>query len=461
MTAGRSRPSSRERRQKAGTVKLHQLSVDDLLKSLHTSKNGLSSQEASRRLKEFGSNAIRQADRKPLWLRFLAGFTHFFALILWCGAAIAFFAEWKAPGEGMFILGCAILAVIFINGLFSFWQEYRAEQAINSLQKLIPHQTNVMRDGKLQRLATEALVPGDIISLQDGDDVPADCRILECFRLRVNNATITGESAPVAKDNLQSGEDESLHSKNVLLAGTAIFSGEALAVVFSTGMNTEFGKIASLTQSAPEELSPLQKEIARLSRVIALIAVSVGAIFFIVGKAIGISFWDNAIFSLGIIVALVPEGLLPEVTLALATCATRMAKRNALVRHLPAVETLGCTTVICTDKTGTITQNKMKVKELFLDFAVLQPDELADRKSGSEELVQSFCRIAYNCHNLKAVEQQGHTVETGDPMELAMVNCALKLGCSLPALTRIDELPFDSERKRVSILTEESGGLIF
>jgi sodium/potassium-transporting ATPase subunit alpha len=435
-------------------LKIHQITIEDALKSLHTTHNGLTSDEARRRLGEFGSNAIRPADRKPLILRFLAGFTHFFALILWCGASIAFFAEWREPGQGMFVLGCAILGVIIINGLFSFWQEYRAEQAINALQKLIPHEANVMRDGKLQRLSTEELVPGDVISLQDGDDVPADSRILSSFRLRVNSATITGESAPSAKDAIQSGEDDAMRSHNVLLAGTSIFSGEAQAVVYSTGMNTEFGKIARLTQGTEEALSPLQKEIVRLSRVIALIAVSVGALFFAVGLTIGISLWDNVIFALGIIVALVPEGLLPEVTLALATCAKRMARRNALMRHLPAVETLGCTTVICTDKTGTLTQNRMKVRELFLDgetLAITQESSLPER---FQALQQRFVQIAFNCHNLKHINQHGIETESGDPMDLAMVNCARQFSNKPVALKRIDEIPFDSQRKRVSILTE-------
>lgn len=436
------------------TEKIHHLSIEQVLNSLHTTRDGLTADEAKRRLGEFGPNAIHKIESKSLLLRFLAGFTHFFALILWFGAGIAFFAEWSAPGGGMGLLGYAILGVIVINGLFSFWQEFRAEQAINALQKLIPHEANVFRHGKLQRLPAEELVPGDIISLQDGDDVPADCRVLESIRLRVNNATMTGESMPVGKDNKASREDEALHSKNVLLTGTAIFSGEAQAVVFSTGMNTEFGKIARLAQTTEEELSPLQKEIVRLSRIIALIAVSVGVFFFFLGRAVGITFWENVIFALGIIVALVPEGLLPEVTLALATCAQRMAKRNALIRHLPSVETLGCTTVICTDKTGTLTQNKMQVKELFLGGEAIKLAQGEGLPQSNQNLIDFFCEIAYNCHNLKEIEADGKTHLAGDPMEIAMVECAKQLNSAIAAMKRLDEIPFDTERKRVSVLVE-------
>lgn len=443
-------------------MKIHQLTTDEAIRSLHSSMTGLSSAEAKRRLMEFGPNSIHQMDRKPLIWRFLTGFTHFFAIILWCGAAIAFFAELSQPGQGMFILGCAIVGVIIINGLFSFWQEYRAEQAINALQKLIPHEANVMRDGHLLRIPTEEIVPGDVLSLQDGDDIPADCRLLECFRLRVNNATITGESAPVAKDKNQSAESEALHSKNILLAGTSIFSGEAQALVYSTGMNTEFGKIARLTQATVESLSPLQKEIVRLSRIIALIAISVGIFFFSVGLFIGISIWDNTIFALGIIVALVPEGLLPEVTLALATCAQRMAKRNALVRHLPAVETLGCTTVICTDKTGTLTLNRMKVRLLFLGSQLIEITGDADLGVPPHlaQLSSIFTTIAYNCNNLKQVEQHGISTALGDPMDVAMVECARSLDNSIRPLKRLDEIPFDSTRKRISMVVEDESPLI-
>lgn len=229
-----------------------------------------------------------------------------------------------------------------------------------------------MRDGKLEQILVAQLVPGDIILLQEGDNVPADCRLLEAFTLRVNNATVTGESLPQARDALPSTEENLEHSRNTLLAGTSIVSGEGRAVVSATGMHTEFGKIAHLTQTAVKGNSPLQTEIIRLSRIIAVLALALGVVFFFIGHSMGLSFWDNFIFAIGIIVANVPEGLLPTVTLALAMATQRMAKRQALIRHLPSVETLGAVTVICTDKTGTLTENRMTVSSLYLGGQFIQ-----------------------------------------------------------------------------------------
>jgi magnesium-transporting ATPase (P-type) len=296
-------------------VRIHNLAINDLTASLHTSIKGLSSTEAKRRLIEFGPNAIEEEKGKPLYLKFLRGFTHFFAVILWCGAAIAFFAEWKAPGGGMGLLGCAILGVIFINAVFSFWQEYKAEQAIAALRKLIPHTVKVFRDSVLTTVPAGDIVPGDLIFLEEGDDVPGDGRLIEAFGLRVNNATMTGESTPQSRGASDSTAEEVMHSANVVLAGTSVFTGHGKALVFATGMRSEFGRIARMTQAAEEDVSPLQHEIVRLSRVIAILAIGVGLLFLFVGKALGISFWANVILALGIIVALVPEGLLPALLL--------------------------------------------------------------------------------------------------------------------------------------------------
>jgi ATPase, P-type (transporting), HAD superfamily, subfamily IC len=210
-----------------------------------------------------------------------------------------------------------------------------------------------------------------VILLQEGDNVSADCRIIEAFSLRVNNATVTGESMPKARDAEPSSEEDLLHGRNTLLAGTSVVSGEGRAVVFATGMHTEFGKIAHLTQTTSSGSSPLQLEITRLSRIVVAIAFSLGVTFFFIGQVIGLSFWENFIFAIGIIVALVPEGLLPTLTLALAMSTQRMAKRNALIRHLPSVEALGSATVICTDKTGTLTQNRMEINKLYVNGQVI------------------------------------------------------------------------------------------
>jgi calcium-translocating P-type ATPase len=440
-------------------MKIHSLSVEEAIHSLHSDRSGLSSAEAERRSREFGPNRVEHIKGTPGFVRFLKGFTHFFALILWVAAGLAFIAEWQDPGAGMATLGFAVLGVILVNGLFSFWQEYRAQQAMAALQKLLPHQVKVLRDGKVRQAPVEELVPGDLILLDDGDDIPADCRLIEAFSVRVNNATVTGESMPQARDEHPSKEEELLHSRNILLAGTSLVSGQAKALVFATGMHTEFGKIAHLTQDAREILSPLQKEIVRLSRLITFLSLGLGAIFFFIGQVLGLSFWHNFLFAIGIIVANVPEGLLPTVTLALAMGSQRMAKKNALIRHLPSVETLGSATVICTDKTGTLTQNRMEVKKLFLSQ---QLHDAAGTKwlPGLTEAYRPFFEVAFLCHTLKEIDHEGRRTILGDPLEVALVRMAEKGLTPPPAYDRVDEIPFDSDRKRLSTLHRTPQGLV-
>jgi calcium-translocating P-type ATPase len=442
-------------------MKIHRLSVEDALASLQSGPSGLSGDEARRRLLEFGPNRVERIRGEPLLLRFLKSFAHFFALILWVAAGLAFVAEWNDPGKGMATLGFAIIGVILINGGFSFWQEYRAEQAIAALQRLLPHRVKALRTSKAHEIPAEELVPGDVILLEGGDSIPADCRLIQGFGVRVNNATITGESLPRARDERPSEEEDPIQSKNIILAGTSVVSGEATALVFATGMHTEFGKIAHLTQAAGEDLSPLQKEIIHLSRTIVLQAMSLGTAFFLIGQLLGLVFWQNFIFAIGIIVALIPEGLLPTVTLALALGARRMARRRALVRHLPAVETLGSATVICTDKTGTLTQNRMAVKTVFLADEFHGSDWVrAIRESPLRDTHRVFFETALYCHNLKMTEQQGRETLRGDPMEVALVEMARAAQPAAPKSPRIDEVSFDSDRRRLSTLHRTPQGLV-
>jgi sodium/potassium-transporting ATPase subunit alpha len=432
-------------------MQIMQLPVADVLTSLRTTANGLDSAEALQRLHEFGLNRIEEVKGKPLWLRFLHEFTHFFALILWIAAGLAFIAETRGPGAGMWQLGLAILAVILVNGIFSFLQEYRAERAIAALRQLLPAQVKVIRDGALQTLMLELLVPGDVVLLEEGDNVPADCRLLQASGLRVNLSTITGES--LAKTRTADGVEvgRPLDAKNLLLAGTSLVSGQGRAVVYATGMRTEFGKIAHLTQTVGEASSPLKREIARLSKLVAVIATALGLLFFGIGIAIGMPFWVNAMFAIGIIVANVPEGLLPTVTLSLAMATQRMAKRNALVRHLPSVETLGSTTVICSDKTGTLTQNRMTVTQAYVPRLSAVSDDLS-AFAGDGHLM----RNAQHCHTLKRGLRNGQDVWLGDPMEVALVGFGLN-GRDAGDAAQVGEIPFDSERRRMSVIIEQDG----
>ena len=436
------------------------LPADEALSSLKTSRAGLHPTEAARRLVVFGPNHVEEVKKESLFLNFAREFIHFFAIILWVGATLAFIAEHFDPGQGMFRLGVAIVGVIVINGVFSFWQEYKAERAVAALRQLLPQTVKAWRDSEVVSIAASELVPGDIILLEEGNRVPADCRLVESFALRVNTATVTGESVPRAGDSEPSVEASPLFAKNIVLAGTSIASGQGRAVVYASGMRTEFGKIAHLTQTAGEASSPLQREISRLSRVVAVLATSMGIGVFLTGQAMGLPVGDNMLFAIGIIVANVPEGLLPTVTLSLAMATQRMAKRNALVRHLPAVEALGSTTTICCDKTGTLTQNLMAVRHLWLSGKFIKPEILGSQTALVDENLQLFLSAAL-CHNLNAVEERGQHRFLGDPMEIALANmgrCALGIPEGLNGFSRIDEIPFDAKRKRMSVLCQTPHG---
>ncbi len=440
------------------TAHIARLTADEVLASLNSASMGLSEDEVERRRHEFGYNRVEEVRGTPQWLLFVREFTHFFAVILWVAAGLAFFAEHMEPDQGMQPLGTAIIGVILINGIFSFWQEYRAEKALDALRQLLPQEIKALRAGQVQNLDVEWLVPGDVVLLGEGDKVPADVRLIEAFAMRVNTATISGESLPKARNAEPDQNDTPLTAKNLVLAGTTIVSGQGRGVVFATGMHTEFGKIAHLTQTTEEVSSPLQREIARLSRLVALLAASLGLCFFLIGQAIGMPFWGNFMFAIGIIVANVPEGLLPTVTLSLAMATQRMARRNALVRHLPAVETLGSTTVICSDKTGTLTQNHMRVKRLFANDGFLSAD------SAIANLVQTasigwLMRISSVCHDVHAATHDGLTDWLGDPMEVALVEQARQCGFTSDDCRRIAEIPFDSDRKRMSVVGEDIYGV--
>lgn len=445
----------------AGAVlHIQSLTPEASLASLRSGASGLTQGEASRRLAEFGANRIEEVAGEHVLVRFAREFTHFFALLLWLGAGLAFVADAFDPGQGMNRLGFAIVGVIVVNGSFSFWQEYRAERAIAELRALLPQRVTVWRDGVPTEVLASALVPGDVIGLAEGARVPADCRLIEAFGLRVNNATITGESLAQPRTAAPQVGALPQHASNIVLAGTVVEAGEGRAVVYATGARTEFGRIAHLTQTAGAGASPLQREIRRLSRIVALLATGFGGVFFVLGQALGLPFWQNLLFAIGIIVANVPEGLLPTVTLSLALATQRMAKRNALVRHLPAVEALGSTTVILSDKTGTLTQNRMSVRRLWAGGAFFSPEEVAARVELRDQNRALFLNAAL-CHTLKEViRPAAGPVWLGDPMEVALAAAGRAATGPLDGHARIDEIPFDAERKRMSVRVMTPGGAI-
>ncbi len=445
---------------------IHRLPVAEVYSVLESGPTGLTQAEAENRLKKFGPNILQKKKGKPLILKFLSNFTHLMAVLLWIGGIVGFLADMPQ-------LGIAIWLVNIINGVFSFWQEFRAEKATEALQKLLPVYARTIREGKELNLPVEVLVPGDVVMLSEGDLISADGRLVEENDLRIIQSTLTGESQPVYKTKdgfLQEGLAR-FEFPNIVFAGTTVAAGTGKFVVSDTGMNTEFGKIATLTQTMSEDQSPLQKELGRMTRTVSILAITIGAVFFlasllIVGSELSVSF----IFAMGMIVAFIPEGLLPTVTLSLAMGVQRMAKKNALMKKLSSVETLGCTSVICTDKTGTLTQNEMTVSDIWMaghEFSVLgtgyRPEgEIREKKSGEMAKDTDLDRLltaAALCCNARLFPPDDHAPNwtiLGDPTEAALIVLAKKAGLDPDALQkkyqRFRELPFDSNRKRMSTI---------
>ena len=447
---------------------INRLSTADVLNRLETAGGGLTTEEAIRRLIQFGPNVLAAPERYSVLRGLARQFTHFLAILLWIAAGLSFAAELMNPGEGMATLGWAILGVIGINAVFAFLQEYKAERAVQTLRRLLPDKAWITRNGQSVGILRSELVPGDLLLLEEGERVPADARLIEATGMRVDTAALTGESKPKRRTAEPVEDGHWLDLPNLVFAGTTILSGHGRAVVFSTGMRTEFGKIAGLTAMVETGLSPLQKEIVKVTRIVAAISLAMGITFFGIGLLTGLSFWISAIFGIGIIVANVPEGLLPTVTLSLAMASQRMAKRHALIKHLASVETLGCTTVICTDKTGTLTENRMKVDRFYVDGLVVESSEGCFFTRGrivsttDAEQWRFFFDVLLHCHNAKRVRQaDGRYVVTGDPTEVALLQFAMEHGLAhRPPLRRMGELAFDADRKRMSTLHWSEGQLI-
>jgi len=445
--------------------------------ALATTPSGLTSSEAAARLNQYGPNELHEARRQPLYRKLLANFTHLMALLLWVAGAMAFVA-------GMPQLGVAVWLVVVLNGLFSFWQEYRAERATEALRRLLPVYARVLRSGQEQRIAAEELVPGDMMLLSEGDAISADGRLIQAFELRVDQSTLSGESRPVRKgvDAVTGTDMARAELPNLVFAGTHVVGGTGRAVVFATGMATEFGKIAALTQAMGDQLSPLQKEIQVVTRIVSIFAVVAGLLFFALSTLVaGMKLVEAFIFAMGMIVAFVPEGLLPTVTLALAMGVQRMVKRNAIVKRLSSVETLGCTSVICTDKTGTLTQNEMTVRELWVggrtytvtgagyspQGEVTEEQGMGIGTVGNQDALEAFFVAAVRCNNARLLAptagddgQHGWHI-LGDPTEAALLVAAVKGGIDLSQAAAdwplVRELPFESQRKRMSTIHSAAG----
>lgn len=442
---------------------------DVALKELTTTRDGLTSAEAAKRLSEYGPNEIQKGKKKSRIWMFLKNFTSLMAILLWVGGIIAIVA-------GMPELGIAIWCVNLINGVFSYWQEFAAQKATDSLMKMLPMYVQVRRDGKLIQVETTEMVPGDVFALQAGDAISADAMLLEASSMQVDQSALTGESVPESKSVKYDPGEGQFAESNLIYAGTTVGAGTGLAVAMATGMDTEFGKIASLTQGQTKTDGPLQKELNRLTQQLSIIAIGIGIAFFILAVAfVHYPMAKAFIFALGMIVAFIPEGLLPTVTLSLAQGVQRMAKKHALVKDLSSVETLGETTVICSDKTGTLTQNQMTVNHIWLPHVEYEVTGKGFVANG---------HIKYRGHTVKLddhpelkllleisaldndtrVQQadDGTSKLLGTPTEAAMIIMAEKAGLDADELgktmVRVKELTFDSDRKRMTTINRMPNG---
>ena len=396
-----------------------------------SNRGGLSTREAELRLLHHGPNEIARRGRRSVWRDVAVQLKHPLALLLWVAAGLAWLI-------GSAALSVAIVGVVVLNALVALLQERQAERAVEALARYLPAEVVVLRDGHRQRVDARLLVPGDVVELAEGDRVPADSRLIE-GTLQIDASALTGESIPVTRAAGDAGGDEA----DLIYSGTSCTGGSARAVVIATGMRTELGRISALTERVGRDQSPLERQVLRVAWLIALAAVGVGAAFLPLGLLAGLPFRDAAVFAVGLLVANVPEGLLPTITLALAVGVRALAKEGALVKRLSAVETLGSTSVICTDKTGTLTENRMRVVE-----------------SWGEEL--ALAAVAASC-NTAEVDGGGARV-AGDPTESALLAFAQDQGLDVAPSTRQRDrralFAFDSTLKLMTTVDQTGDGLV-
>jgi len=444
---------------------LYALRRSEVFEALETCPEGLSAAEARQRADLYGDNTLEEAQALPAWSRLLHYLIHPMALLLWLAGLAAMLV-------GRIELGVIMWMVVMINASFSYWREDRASKAVAVLKDLLPVYTRVIREGKEIKVPAAEIVPGDVLSLAEGDNVPADARLVEAYGLRTNNSTLTGETLPAARNQDASlREDVSeLERPNLVFAGTSVVSGTGKAVVYATGMQTQFGRIAHLTQTMREGPSLMQIQMTKISRNFSVAGIVLALIVFAVAISdVGFIPHEAFLLAIGILVAIIPEGLAPTVTLTLAMAVQRLAQKGVLVKRLSVVETLGLTSVICTDKSGTLTQNQMTVRRLWVAGARLEVSGVGydpqgsiapaehSKKRGKPADLEELCKAAMLCNNarlLPPTPEQPRWTCVGDQTEAALRVLGMKYGLDDRALVqaypRVHELPFDARRKRMA-----------
>ncbi|WP_275426191.1 cation-translocating P-type ATPase [Nocardia arizonensis] len=406
--------------------------VSALMRDLRTSPDGLSGREAARRLQLYGPNELPRRSEHHWWIALGRQFVHPLALLLWVAAGLAFIS-------GAVPLGIAVIAVVILNAVLAFWQESQAEHAVAALGRFLPQRVTVVRGGRRTQIAVPEIVRGDVLVIEEGERIPADARLFD-GTVQVDMSALTGESNPVTRSAAATDRaDRSADSPVLVFSGTLCTAGAGRAVVHGTGVHTELGRIAALSQRVRQEPSPLERQVRRVAWLIAAVAVGAGAAFLPLGLVAGLSLSAAFLFAIGLLVANVPEGLLPTITLALAVGVRSMARRGAVVRRLSAVETLGSTTTICTDKTGTLTANDMRV------VTATSTDP-------------AMARALALCTSADLGEQ-----ETGDPMEIALLRYAESEGVVITSerrqARRAALYPFDPQVRMMSTMDRDDGGL--
>ena len=418
-------------------------------------KKGLNLEGVEESRKKYGVNELKAKKKKTLLIKFLEQFKDFMIIILIIAALVSGIIGY-IENEGI-TDSIIILIVVIMNAIIGVAQESKAEKSLEALQKLSSHVAKVIRNGELIIIPSKELVPGDIVVLETGDYVPADLRIIEAVNLKVQEASLTGESVPVEK-NIEAISDEKVgigDRTNMLFASSLITYGRGKGIVVETGMNTEVGKIASIINDTNETETPLQEKLNKLGKTLGIGALIICAVIFVIGLLYGKNPLDMFMTAVSLAVAAIPEGLPAVFTIVLAIGVQRMVKRNAIVKKLPAVETLGSASVICSDKTGTLTQNKMTVEKVFCDGNLVNLEESADMID-----IQKLVYASMLCNDTKISEDDKLT---GDPTETALVDMAFKLDFD-PSVygmfPRVAEIPFDSDRKLMTTVHEENGNYV-
>ncbi len=439
----------------------HNQPVKDVLDKLKTNpEKGLSTQDAEALITQYGENRLKEKPKKTNLQRFADQFKDAMILILLAAAAVSFVIACIEGNPMEFFEPALILLIVILNAVMGMLQESKAEKALDALKSMSAPHARVIRDGEEKIMDAVHLVPGDIIKLEAGDFVPADARLIKSVSLKSEESALTGESVPSEKDaHNDVKEDAPLGDRsNMVFSGCSITYGTATAVVTQTGMNTQMGKIAGLLDNETDSQTPLQKKLAQLGKYLGIMALAACAIIFIVGLLNGINVLEIFMTAVSLAVSAIPEGLPAIVTIVLAIGVQRMVKKNALIRRLPAVETLGSASVICSDKTGTLTMNRMTLTKAYIDGAA-QPEDISNSNSEAVKRLLSFASLC--CDGTVIFNGDGSEQHIGDPTETAIIAAAHKnrlekdkLNQSFP---RLAELPFDSDRKLMSTVNQIDG----